>query len=223
MKLLLSLVLLASCAHQTPSEVIERPTWVSAIRSGEESLKVFHGDKIYYRRIAGSAELGKEKSCALAVIKAEEDIKKEYPLYPRIPFAVEVLVYDREHQDCAVTASIDSQLSKKYAEIKESYQASVDRQEELLNKEHATEDEVTELLQLRAETATRYAQVGLTRTEFEKFTKDKVHLSDAAGECQRVFRAPASSTHGTTQVCWSGEHVVGYCTTTDQTCWTKTP
>jgi hypothetical protein len=222
MKRFLFLLLCVSCSHQT-STVVERPAWVEAVRSGDESLKVFHGDKVYYRRIAGSKELSNEKSCELAVIKAEEDIKKEYPLFPRIPFNVEVLVYDREHQDCAVTASIDAQLQKRYEAVKQEYQGSVLRKEELAAKEHATEDEVTELLQLRAETATRYAQVGLTKAEFEKFTKDKVYLSEVAGECQRVFRAPASSTHGTTQVCWSGEHVVGYCTTVDNTCWKKTP
>lgn len=222
MKLLLPLLILASCAHQPP-EVIERPAWVEAVRSGEESLKVFHGDKIYYRRIAGSSELSKEKSCELAVIRAEEDIKKEYPLFPRIPFNVEVLVYDREHKDCAVTASIDSQLEKRYEEVKSQYMATVLRQEELGSKEHVTEDEVTEMLQMRAETATRYAQVGLTKVEFEKFTKDKVYLTEGEGECERVFRAPAYSNHGTTQVCWKGEHVVGYCTTTNNTCWKKTP
>lgn len=222
MKLLLPLFILVSCAHQPP-EVIERPAWVEAVRTGEESLKVFHGDKIYYRRIAGSSELSKEKSCELAVIRAEEDIKKEYPLFPRIPFNVEVLVYDREHKDCAVTASIDSQLEKRYEEVKSQYMATVLRQEELGSKEHMTEDEVTELLQMRAETATRYAQVGLTKDEFEKFTKDKVYLSEGEGECERVFRAPAYSNHGTTQVCWKGEHVVGYCTTTNNTCWKKTP
>ncbi len=222
MKLLLPLFILVSCAHQPP-EVIERPAWVEAVRTGEESLKVFHGDKIYYRRIAGSSELSKEKSCELAVIRAEEDIKKEYPLFPRIPFNVEVLVYDREHKDCAVTASIDSQLEKRYEEVKSQYMATVLRQEELGSKEHMTEDEVTEMLQMRAETATRYAQVGLTKDEFEKFTKDKVYLSEGEGECERVFRAPAYSNHGTTQVCWKGEHVVGYCTTTNNTCWKKTP
>jgi len=222
MKLLLPLLFAVSCAHQV-LEVIERPAWVEAVRSGEESLKVFHGDKVYYRRIAGSSELSKEKSCELAVIKAEEDIKKEYPLFPRIPFNVEVLVYDREHQDCAVTASIDSQLEKQYETVKAQYLSSVSRQDELREQEHVTEDEVTELLQLRAETATRYAQVGLTKDEFEKYTKDKVYLSEGDGECERVFRAPAYSNHGTTQVCWKGEHVVGYCTTTNNTCWKKTP
>jgi hypothetical protein len=222
MKRMIFFLLCVACSHQTPT-VVERPAWVEAVRSGDEGLRVLHGNKIYFRRIAGSKELSKEKSCELAVIKAEEDIKKEYPLFPRVPFNVEVLVYDREHQDCAVTASIDSQLEKRYEEIKLEYQSAVLRKEELAGKEHVTEDEVTELLQLRAETATRYAQVGLTKDEFERFTKDKVYLSEAAGECQRVFRAPASSTHGTTQVCWSGEHVVGYCTSVDNTCWKKTP
>jgi hypothetical protein len=222
MKQLIFLLLCVACSHQT-STVVERPAWVEAVRSGDEGLRVPHGNKIYFRRIAGSKELTKEKSCELAVIKAEEDIKKEYPLFPRIPFNVEVLVYDREHQDCAVTASIDSRMETRYEEIKLEYKSAVLRKEELAGKEHATEDEVTELLQLRAETATRYAQVGLTKDEFEKFTKDKVYLSETAGECQRVFRAPASSIHGTTQVCWSGEHVVGYCTSLDNTCWKKTP
>jgi hypothetical protein len=222
MKRMIFFLLCVACSHQTPT-VVERPAWVEAVRSGDEGLRVLHGNKIYFRRIAGSKELSKEKSCELAVIKAEEDMKKEYPLFPRVPFNVEVLVYDREHQDCAVTASIDSQLEKRYEEIKLEYQSAGLRKEELAGKEHVTEDEVTELLQLRAETATRYAQVGLTKDEFERFTKDKVYLSEAAGECQRVFRAPASSTHGTTQVCWSGEHVVGYCTSLDNTCWKKTP
>ncbi len=222
MRLLLLSFLLISCAHQAPP-VVSAPAWVEAVRTGEGSLKSTHGPKVFYRRIAGDAQFTREVSCGLAVTKAEEDIKKEYPLFPRIPFTVEVMYYDPTLKDCAVTVSVLSDLGSRYGELQAQYRQAVQRRDELEAKEHVTEDEVTEMLQLRAETAQRYALVGLTREEFEKFAKEKVQVQEGEGQCQRFFRTPAYSVHGSTQICWKGEHVVGHCTAADGQCWTKTP
>lgn len=218
---LLLLAFLASCAMAPQS--IERPDWVSAIRNGDESLKVPHGNKVYYRRIAGSSQYGQQVSCELAVRKAEEDLKKEFPLQNQLPFTVEVLFYDHQYQDCAVTISVSKDLAAKYGESKAQYQDYQRRRDELQAQETVSSEEAAELLQLRSLTAVEFAITGLTKEEFEKFAKDKVHLNAAAGDCQRAFRAPAYSVHGTTQVCWQGEHVVGYCSGLDRQCWTRTP
>jgi hypothetical protein len=183
---------------------------VDGIRSGEESLRVVHGDRVFYRRIAGSPNLSKENSCEQAVQSAHEDIRKENPETPKLPFVVEVMVYDREHQDCAVTLSVPRSL-----------EGLTIAQE--TNSEEMSEDDVSLMLQNRSEAAVRFAQVGIRKQEFESFTKDEVIMEASAGECERVFRAPAQSVHGTTHVCWNGEHVVGYCTTKDNRCWKKTP
>jgi hypothetical protein len=215
------LSLLASCALAPHS--LDRPDWVTAIRNGDEALKVPHGSKVYYRRIAGSPQYSRQVSCELAVRKAEEDLKKEYPLQGQLPFTVEVIFYDPQFHDCAVTISVGQDLASKYAEVKEQHQDYLRRRDQLNAQETVTAEEAAELLQLRSQSAMEFAITGLTREEFEKFAKDKVHLNLAGGDCQRAFRAPAYSVHGTTQVCWQGEHVVGYCTGLDRQCWTRTP
>ena len=212
MKYLLFMVFLASCA-QTPTN--ETPAWVDAIRSGEESIKVAQGSKTYYRRIAGSPALTREISCSLAITRAEETIKKEYPNADLIPYAVEVVFYDKTHRDCAVTISVSSKLERSMA--------SIARRDDLVNKDNVTEDEATLILQERAQIASRFALTGLTKQEFEKFAKDKVSLNSDHALCSKYFSTGNFSVHGTTHVCWKGENVVGYCTMNDSTCWTKNP
>jgi hypothetical protein len=211
MKYLLFMVFLASCA-QTPLR--ESPAWVDAVRSGEESIKVAQGSKTYYRRIAGSATLSRETSCNLAITRAEETIKKEYPNADLIPYAVEVVFYDDAHQDCAVTVSVSSKLDRNVAALP---------RVDLLDKENITEDEATLILQERALIASRFALTGMTKPDFEKFAKDKVSLNNDHALCFKYFSTGSFSVHGTTHVCWRGENVVGFCTMNDARCWTKNP
>ncbi len=221
MKTFCLLLLLASCAHEKVKEA--GPHWVSGIRSGEEALKVPHGTKTFYRRIAGSKQISKQTSCELAVIKAEEDIKKEYPLLPKIPYSVEVLFYDEEYQDCAVTLSVNSGLSQQYAEIKKLHEDSVKYRKELLAKTDVTADEAAEILNIRSQMAIEYALTGLTKGDFEKYTKETVVLNDGANLCSPVFQTNSYSIHGTTHICWVGDTVKGYCTVLDKVCWNRTP
>jgi hypothetical protein len=218
---LVLLTLITACATAPRSS--EKPDWVSAIRNGEEALKVPHGSKVYYRRIAGGTQYTQQVSCELAVRRAEEDLKKEYPLQGQVPFTVEVMFYDQQYQDCAVTISVSKDLASQYAGMKTSPASYLRRRDELTAQDTVTPDEAVELLQLRSKAAEEFAITGITREEFEKFAKEKVHLEASEGDCLRAFRAPASSVHGTTKVCWQGDHVVGYCIGLDRQCWTRTP
>jgi hypothetical protein len=220
MKYLLFLIFLASCS-QTPT--VEAPAWVEAVRNGEETLKISHGQKTFYRRIAGTPELSKETSCNLAVTRVEETIKKDFPLVDRVPYSIEVLFYDNFHKDCAVTASVNSKFERNVASLDEIQKKAHQRRVELENKDTITEDEATEILQERALIASRFALTGMTKIDFEKFAKDKVSFNSDHALCSKYFSTGSFSVHGTTHVCWRGENVVGFCTMNDSRCWTKNP
>lgn len=221
--LLISLSLLASCAHQETVKLVERPAWIEGIRSGSESLKSSNGSKTFYRRIAGTKDMGQQSSCDLAVIRVSEDIKKDYPLLPVIPHSIEVLVYDPHYGDCAVTASVNASVSARSAELKAFSKQDELRKRGIASKEEVSEDEATELLQHRSETATRYALTGMTKGEFEQFAKDKVYMNIGGSACSGTFKTENYSIHGSTHICWRGENILGYCTSRDGQCWTKVP
>jgi hypothetical protein len=197
MKYLIVLFLFVSCAQR---QAIVRPDWVNAIRAGEETLKVSNGSKMYYRRIAGHPQLPREVSCDWATLRAEEDLRRQHP--EEVPSTVEVLFFDPEHGDCAVTLSVDLRDSRAVASLSEP-------------------NEATLLLRKRTERATKYALTGLRREEFEKFADDKVVLSDDAGPCLQGFGTVRASTHGGAQVCWRNDILVGYCFLKDGQCWTN--
>lgn len=199
------------------------PSWVGAVRLGEETLKVTHGSKIYYRRIAGSKDVSKQTACNLVVMKAEEDLKKEFPLVPHIPFTVEVLFYDNQYQDCAVTISIPANFPNDYLKTAASDKNLFERKREIASLEVVTENEASELVLIRSELASKFALTGLTKNEFEKFAKDNVNIINEHSMCSDVFRTNSYSVHGLTQVCWKGDIVAGYCTMKDKQCWTRTP
>lgn len=200
-------LLLLSCAQQA---ITERPQWVDAIRRGEESLKVTNGSKVYYRRIAGSPDVSRQTSCNLVIMKAEEDLRKEYPLEGKIPYNVEVLYYDPDHRDCAVTIS----LNKSFALLPERKVASEEIQKI---------DEASALVLNRSELATKFALTGLTKVEFEKFVNDKVTFLQGHDLCGGAFKTETYSIHGLTHVCWRGDIIAGYCTSKERQCWTRMP
>lgn len=201
MRTLLLLLFFLSCAHEHREEV---PSWVSAIRSGEESLRVIHGPRIFFRRLAGGPGLSRQTSCELAVLKALEDMKREFQ-QPETPHNVDVIFYDSFHQDCAVTLSVNA------------------RSRETASVELAPEDEASRILVERGETAVKFALTGLTLEEFERFTGDKVVINSGESLCQTFFRLEQFSIHGPTHVCWGHHHVQGYCTPRTGQCWVRTP
>lgn len=211
-----------SCAHQSVN-LVERPSWVQGIRSGDESLKITHGNKVFYRRIAGSKQMSQQTSCDLAVIRVTEDIKKEFPHTPSVPFSIDILVYDKEFSDCAVTASVSGHLYSQQEQLAELSVAYESRIREIASKDSVSEDEATQLIQHRSETATRFALTGMTKEEFEKFAKDKVYVNIGGSKCTKAFKTDSFSIHGTTNICWRGENILGYCTSKDGQCWTKVP
>jgi len=143
MKYLLILIFVASCATFKKAE--EAPLWVDGIRSGKESLKVINSNKQLYRRIAGSSEKSREKSCERAIEAAEADIKKEYPLFQSIPYSLEVLFYDENYNDCAVTISVSTSLTTRYEELKRLTDNFEEKQSELESKVETARSERAEL------------------------------------------------------------------------------
>lgn len=219
MKRLLLLSFLVACSH---TEIRDPgPSWVHSIRSGEEQLKVQHGQKTFYRRVAGGPELSKQTSCELVIHKAEEDIRKEYPNLNHVSYTVEVLYYDDVKKDCAVTLSVDKQFEVKEQLVSDT--SALDRLNQLKAKETASDLEVAEMLGLRSEVASKYALTGLTLDEFEKYTKEKVSLLQGEGLCSKTFRSPIFSIHGTVEICWQNNYVRGYCTPKSQQCWIRSP
>ncbi len=206
MKRLLLLLVCVACSYH--DEKSHAPSWVDAIRNGEETLKVASGSKTFYRRVAGGPSVSRQTSCELVVMKAQEDIKKEYP-GEIIPHSVEVLFYDNFHQDCAVTLSVDH---------KKRDVASVPK-----SANDISEDEVSQLLVERSETAIKFALTGLTLEEFEKFAKDKVVVNSGEGLCSTFFSTTQYSVHGLTHVCWTNNNIQGYCTSRTNQCWKRTP
>ena len=206
MKRLFLLVLCVACSSY--DERSPAPSWVEAIRIGEESLKVTQGSKTFYRRLAGGPSVSRQTSCELVVMKAQEDIKKEYP-GETIPHTVEVLYYDESHKDCAVTLSVN-QNKRDIASVTKSAG-------------EISEEEVSKLLVERSETAIKFALTGLTLEEFEKFAKDKVVVNSGEGLCSSFFRTTQYSVHGLTHVCWTNNNIQGYCTSRTKQCWVRTP
>lgn len=141
-------------------------------------------------------------------MKAQEDIKKEYP-GETIPHTVEVLFYDDFHKDCAVTLSV-SNHKREIASVPKSA-------------DEISEEEVSKLLVERSETAIKFALTGLTLEEFEKFAKDKVVVNSGEGLCSSFFRTNQYSVHGLTHVCWTNNNIQGYCTSRTKQCWVRTP
>lgn len=206
MRALPLLFLLFSCAQNA---ITERPLWVDAIRKGEESLKVTNGSKVYYRRIAGSSDVSRQTSCNLVIMKAEEDLRKEYPFEDKIPYNVEVLYYDPDHKDCAVTISVSKIAPTEGRKV--------------AAEEIQKIDEASALVLNRSELATKFALTGLTKTEFEKFVNDKVTILQGHDLCGGAFKTDTYSIHGLTHVCWRGDIIAGYCTSKERQCWTRMP
>jgi hypothetical protein len=207
MRILVLLLLCFACAHY--EETSEAPSWVTSIRNGEESLRVIQGSKIFFRRIAGGPDLSRQTSCELVVMKAQEDMKKEYP-GEILPHTVEVLFYDELHHDCAVTLSIDSRKRGVAAE-------------KVLDPEEEKIEEASRVVLERSENAIKFALTGLSREDFERFAGEKVILSSGEGLCSTYFRTEEFSVHGLTHVCWSNNNIQGYCTSRTGQCWMRTP
>ena len=251
MKKLLPLFILASCALSQTS-----PSWVAGIRSGQEQLKIPQGEKIFYRRISGNSSQGKDEACDQAIQNAAEDIKKDFPLYEKFPYTVEVLFYDEKNKDCAVTLSIYKKNSNQYLKLKEAYEGFSQRESELKEKVKTAENERSSLEErynslseylrknaylleqvnnlersahtlmsmrdLRTENARRNAFTGISKQEFETAVNDKVDFDiDSNSLCWTHFKTMRTSLHGKTLICWAGNRISGFCTTTDKTCFTR--
>ncbi|GEM_PF-2225901 len=221
-RIVLSLLFLASCAHESTHRS-EAPDWTKSVRNGDEGLKVQHGSKIFYRRVAGSAEFSKQTSCELVVFKVEEDLKKEFPSATQIPYTVESLYYDDFHQDCAVTISINNHFERSPAAVSSEIPQELERLEALKSKEYLSDDEVAEILSLRTEIVKKYAMTGLSIEEFQKFSHEKVSKIESNTLCSKSFKTHTFSIHGAAEICWLNDHIQGYCTPKSNQCWMRSP
>jgi hypothetical protein len=151
----------------------------------------------------------------------EEDIRKERPHWVKIPFTVEVLYYDHEKKDCAVTASVDENYLPQREPSSSSEKDSLDHIEALKTKKYLSDLEVAELLSLRAQVASLYALSGLSLVEFQKYTREEVSVIEGKGLCTRSFPQANYSVHGPIQVCWEHNLVKGYCSSKTRQCWIR--
>lgn len=99
MKTIMLILLFVSCSHKPLA-----PDWVRSLRSGEERFKITNGNSLLFRRIAGGYT--REHACDVAIAQTKADIKAEYPQYEKVAQSLEVLYYDQDQQDCAVTMSV---------------------------------------------------------------------------------------------------------------------
>lgn len=199
MKHVVFLLFFIACTHHI---LTDAPSWVNGVRSGEEQLKVVHGNKIYYRRVAGSSAISKDTACEQVKAQAEEDIRKDYQT--NLPYTVEVLYYDNSYQDCAITLSIAND-GRAIASVP------------------APELELAQKLIERSSQAAKFALTGANVTDFEQHTNDKVMFISGSGICSKSLSADSFSIHGQTHVCWANAVVKGYCEAQTKQCWVNNP
>lgn len=180
MKALL-LLLLFGCASKSPS-----PSWVDGVRTGEERLTVQNGNKLLFRRIAGTGA-APDQACQAAIFHAEQDIRLSRPDLENVPYSVEVLYYDPHHQDCAVTLAV--------------------------NPHKRGRNSVRQLVQHRLSLAEKYAITGLEMDKFMSLAKVKIiNLDiDFRNQCWQNFYKSGASYHGPVTICWKEAKIVGYC------------
>jgi hypothetical protein len=178
----ISLILLfaSACTHNSS------PSWVQGIRSGEERLTLHNGEKLLFRRIAG-AGLKPDQACQKAIFEAEKDIQTANPDFSDLPYSVEVLYYDKAHEDCAVTLALNP-----LKQAKKAYSSEVLTRQQL---------------------AEKYAITGLQMHEFMRLAKVKVvdYDIDFRNECWQSFYKSGASYHGPVTICWIQGAIVGYC------------
>lgn len=112
--------LFVGCSTANTSRNSERaPAWVEGIRNGDESLKVASGSRVFYRRIINRNNESTDSNCERALRAAQADLKNESVEGVNLPFTLEYLYYDQDHDDCAVTLSVGQDLLNRVREIKE--------------------------------------------------------------------------------------------------------
>lgn len=115
--LLLHVLLFVGCAHRTTS-----PSWVNGLRTGEISFKISQGKKIFFRRLAQGSD--RDFACESAYRMIKRDMSNEWPKHEKIAHTLEVMYFDENFSDCAVTVSVEipvKPLSLSRAELAEKF------------------------------------------------------------------------------------------------------
>lgn len=118
--MVVTMFLFVGCSTADISRNAERaPAWVEGIRNGDESLKVANGSRVFYRRIIKRNNESSDSNCERALSAAQSDLKNESVEGINLPFTLEYLYYDQNHDDCSVTISVGQDLLNRVREIKE--------------------------------------------------------------------------------------------------------
>lgn len=149
---ILAIIFSSSCSIFSKSSKDTPPSWISGIRSGDESLKVTNGNKIYYRRIIKASDNSdSQETCAKVLDLASRDIQNEFLYDGKIPYTLEYLHFDEKYDDCSVTLSISRHLSSRLSEIRELKKNFENEKEELERKWREARAENEEIVRQKQE------------------------------------------------------------------------
>ena len=137
------------------------------------------------------------RDCAEVTALLERDLEREFGQL--VKYTTEIVYSDE--QGCAMTVSVTG-------------------------KPQPIESGIKNALLQKARTAQKHAYVGLSRSDFIKFTKDKSPIianTDPFSYCLRAVNAVQESIHGMVHVCWKDNVVQAYCVPKAEGCWKKDP
>ena len=100
------------------SKTMDAPSWVSGLRSGDQSLEIEVGNKLYFRRQIRGGNRVESEVCDEAIAQINDDIRKHFPSAEIIPQTIEIIFYDSKIHDCSVTISVDRNIKERNDELR---------------------------------------------------------------------------------------------------------
>jgi hypothetical protein len=202
------IVLTCACGSFNKREALEHlPSWIQGIRSGDESLRVVNGDRVFFRRLIAQKEEDAEELCSRVLALVQDDLNNESAQGIRLPFTLDYLLYDPSMRECAVTISVSSSLIGKVAEIKVMKEKHDEEKKELIR---SYEEESKHRIELQAEI--KKLQIFIANN---KHLAEKVSLLQ--GKVESIRRTIASSREKAKSVFMTGMNVRQFKTVTGET------
>jgi hypothetical protein len=127
------------------------PSWVHGIKSGEESLRIINGNRIFFRRIVSDDSLNKDEMCEKALSEVKNDLQSESSINVKIPYTLDYLLYVPKFESCAVTISVSNEVLSRVQEIKslnEKYEEEISRINSQLDEERSKNEHIKEKNQM---------------------------------------------------------------------------
>lgn len=227
-ELMLYLLLISLSAAQTPD-------WVEGVRSGEESLKVVQGTRVFYRRVLKDAD-----DCEKTKQTVLSDIRQDTGLGSDAPSTLDYAHYDSKREECAVTISIANssvqqqglieELKAKNEEMKKKFDelaTYLHQNRDLLNKEekrHRLAQDEAVSLDRETQRVERYLRLGMSSIQLRKLIGKKPDISHGySTACYDHFKSYYQSYHGDIYICWNkmrqDSYAVGYCRLSNNKCY----